>query len=222
MALVSLSPFSAPFTATIDALPHPFVHPWQPGLQTFQRGYFSMDHDMPMPMPGHDNDHHHGGMDGMECSMSMVWNTSTRGMCVVFSHWKVSGPQSLLATLTALFLLSMLLEHLRMCIRSMDARLISSHQLSNGIFSAFSPNASHRRKASVHQQRQVSQGFGSSAALLSSGLNQAIGDRRQTPTDSTSNSWAPSDDDAPLLPGAGASRRSNRVSMMARMKSAVV
>ena len=172
-----------------------------------------------MPMPGHEGEHKHGEM---ECSMSMLWNTSTRGICVVFPSWKVTGHQSLLGTLVALFLLSMLLEYLRLCVSSLDARLIASNQLSSGILSALTGNPSHRRKASV-QHRHVSQGVsGGGAALLSSGVNATLGERRQTPTDSTSSSWNASDDDAPLLPAASGSRRTRRTSLWTRMQRAVV
>jgi hypothetical protein len=172
---------------------------------------------MPMPMPGHGGHH----PDKMMCSMSMVWNTSTLGLCIVFPSWQITGTQSLIATLLALFLLSVLLEYLRLCIRSLDAHLITSHHLTNGILSAFVGNASpsHRRKASVQQKRQVStQGIGS---ILSSSVNAStVGDRRQTAdTNSNSSSWGPSDDDAPLLPAPNMSRSTRNLSMRSRVQS---
>jgi hypothetical protein len=170
---------------------------------------------MPMPMPG-EGKHDH---DAMMCNMSMIWNTSTRGMCVVFAGWRVSDTTSLLATLLALFLLATLLEYLRLRIRSLDAQLISSHHLTNGILSALA-NPSHRRKASVQQRRHPSSVQGS-AALLSSGVHSSLGGRRSPPSDSTPSSWGPSDDDAPLLPG-GHARRSKNVSLFTRLRRAVV
>lgn len=174
-----------------------------------------MDHHDGMPMPNHGE---HGGST-MQCSMSMVWNTSTRGMCVVFSSWKVSDAASLLSTLLALFLLAMLLEYLRLRIRSLDAHLISSHHLTSGILSALA-SPSHRRKASVQQRRHPS-GITGSAALLSSSVHSSLGDRRSPPTDSTTSSWGASDDDAPLLPGVH-SRRTKRASFSHRLRRAIV
>jgi len=175
-----------------------------------------MDHDMPMPMPGH-GEHDH---DAMMCSMSMLWNTSTRGMCVVFASWRVSDTSSLMATLLALFLLATLLEFLRLRIRSLDVELISSHHLTNGILSSLA-NPSHRRKASVQQRRHPS-GVPNSAALLSSSVHSSsLGGRRSPPSDSTPSSWGPSDDDAPLLPG-GHSRRAKKFSLFTRLRRAVV
>lgn len=173
-----------------------------------------MDHDM--PMPGH-GDHNHGN-DAMQCSMSMLWNTSTRGLCVVFASWKITDTKSLFATLLALFLLAMLLEYLRLRIRSLDAQLISFHNLTNGILSSLAGTPSHRRKASIQQRRHPSN---SNAALLSAGAQSTLGDRRSG-TDSTTSSWNTSDDDTPLLPGAHPKRKSKRASLSTRLMRAFV
>lgn len=180
-----------------------------------------MVHDMsmpmitPHPMPGWDQDH---GNDAMQCSMSMLWNTSTRGLCVVFASWKITNTQTLLATLLALFLLAILLEYLRLQIRSLDAHLISSHHLTNGILSSLTGTPSHRRKASIQQRRHPST---SNAALLSAGVQSTLGDRRSA-TDSTTSSWNTSDDDAPLLPGNHQKKRSKRASLLMRIRRALV
>lgn len=172
-----------------------------------------MDHG-DMSMPGHGE---------MQCSMSMVWNTSTKGMCVVFSSWKVTGPQSLAMTLFALFLLSMLLEYIRLCIRTLEAQLITTHHLTNGIFPALgggSNHQSHRRKASIQQKRHPSQVVGSS--IISSGISNTIGDRRVPQTDSSGSSWVASDDDAPLLPGPHVARDSRSTPLLYRLKCGLV
>jgi hypothetical protein len=170
---------------------------------------------MPMPMPGHgDHDSH-----AMQCKMSMIWNTDCQGICVVFSSWQVTGTPSLAATLVALFFLSMLLEYLRLRIRSLDAQLISSYQLTNGILSALGSQPAHRRKASIQQKRHPSQSLGGS--VLSSGVNTAlVGDRRVPASDSVGSSWAASDDDAPLLPSSNGAREPRRPSMWSRLRHA--
>lgn len=165
----------------------------------YSRG--KMDHDMPMPMPGHG--------DGMQCSMSMVWNTSTSGICIVFSSWQIQGPRSLALTLSALFLLAMLLEYLRLSIRSYDAHLLSTYYLSSGVLSALNASSTHRRKASIQQRRNLSTAGG--AALLSSSLKPTLGERRSTTSgDSTTSSWGASDDDAPLLPAPNGNRQKKK------------
>jgi hypothetical protein len=122
-----------------------------------------------------------------------------------------------------LFLLSMLLEYLRLSIRSFDAHLITSHHLTNGILSALGNNSTHRRKASIQQKRQSTQGAGSSGALLSSGVNTTtIGDRRVSQTDSNGSNWIASNDDSPLLPSPNTTRSSQKSTLFSRLQHAFV
>ncbi|UZJ57126.1 hypothetical protein CBS101457_006446 [Exobasidium rhododendri] len=176
-----------------------------------------MDHGgMHMPMPEHG---HHDASE-MQCMMSMTFNTSTKGLCVVFSSWIVTDTASLAATLLALFVLAMLSEYLRLRSRSLDVHLINSYQLANGVSSALNSPQSHRRKASIQQKRYSSQGVGSS--ILSPGFNALIGDRRKPHTESSGSSLLASDDDAPLLPGPASSSDVRKASLWSRLTHALL
>lgn len=171
-------------------------------------------HDMPMPMPGHhDGSGGHGGMDhggggAMQCSMSMVWNYTTDGMCVVFPSWHVKGKRSFVVTLIALFFLAALLEHLRFRIRKFDVQLISANRLTNNVMASLTGSNNHRRKASVQNV------LGQNASKTSGIGTTTLGDRRaspsHTPTDFGSLTSSRSDDDLPLLPGGHQNRRRNQ------------
>ncbi|PWN32200.1 Ctr copper transporter [Meira miltonrushii] len=121
---------------------------------------------------GHEGMDHGGG--AMECSMSMVWNYATDGMCVVFPSWHVKGKQSFVLTLVALFLLAAVLENLRFRIRKFDVQLISTHRLTNNVMASLTGGGanSHRRKASVQHV------LGQSAGKTSGIGTATLGDRR--------------------------------------------
>lgn len=155
--------------------------------------------------------HSHGDM----CSMSMLWNTSTRGMCIVFSSWRVSGPTSFYLSLATLFLLAALSEYLRYQIRMLDIRLITSNHLTSSLLCGGTSNY-HRRKASVQHVHSTSSADLASSrnspaktsslggpSLATSALGVGLGDRRSPGFASadSSNVGSRSDDDAPLLPG---------------------
>jgi copper transporter 1 len=167
-----------------------------------------------MPDGGHGGhnvpSHNHGG-DALTCSMSMVWNTATQGMCVVFPSWHVTGQHSFVMTLVALFIIAMMLERIRYQIRALDGKLIIQHKIDSGLLNAWGSPRDHRRKASV-QQVLVGNGMSRSPlksdgslggpALVSS---MSVGDRRASPSHLNSDSasfGSRSDDDAPLLPSA--------------------
>lgn len=183
-------------------------------------------HDMPMPMPMPGGGHDHGGGGGgsagggpMDCSMSMVWNYATEGMCVVFPSWHVDGKRSFYLTLIVLFFLAALLEQLRFRIRKFDLQLISTFRLSNNVMTNLTGSNNHRRKASV--QHVLGQN-----TVKTTGIGTAtLGDRRaspsHTPSDFGSLGSSRSDDDLPLLPG-GPQRQKRNLSIAGRIYNAFV
>lgn len=195
-------------------------------------------------MPGMPGDEHggnggHGDLD-MQCSMSMVWNTATRGMCIVFPSWRVTGPASLLVTLIVLFLLAVLLEYLRFCIRTLDAHLLLTHNLTSGLLDGLhGGGGAHRRKASVQRVHGGANGHstagtsdlgalgglysGSSSPSSRNSPHPGRSSSRAGPTlvpsaaalgigrpSDSSSAGSRSDDDAPLLPGGGAAANRRR------------
>lgn len=181
-------------------------------------------HGMPH-MPSHE----HGNPDAMACSMSMVWNTATQGMCVVFPSWHVVNRQSFVTTLIALFIIAMLLERIRYEIRALDGKLIMQHRIDYPYLNMWTSSArEHRRKASV-QQVLVGNGMSRSplkadgalgGPALVSGL--AFGERRASPSSHIQGSdsasfGSRSDDDAPLLPSAYTKSRKTPSSLTQKM-----
>lgn len=71
-------------------------------------------HEMPMPdMPGHD-------MPEM-CSMNMIFNWDTKGMCVVFPWWHVKTHLGMVLTVIAVVAISAGYEYVRKLSRDIDA-----------------------------------------------------------------------------------------------------
>ncbi|KAG5365431.1 Copper transport protein [Yarrowia sp. C11] len=72
-------------------------------------------HEMPMPdMPGH------GDMPEM-CSMNMIFNWDTKGMCVVFPWWHVKTHVGMVLTVVAVVFISAGYEYVRKLSRDIDA-----------------------------------------------------------------------------------------------------
>lgn len=163
----------------------------------------------------------HEGMDHgvMQCSMSMVWNYATDGMCVVFPSWHVKGKDSFIFTLIALFFLAALLEHLRFRIRKFDVQLISSNRLTNNVMASLTGSNNHRRKASV--QHVLGQNSGKTSGIGTATLGDRRASPSHTPTDFGSQTSSRSDDDLPLLPGGHQRQRRNQ-SLLGRVYDALV
>lgn len=83
-------------------------------------------------MPGMGD--HHGGMThpgGMEhgsshppCTMSMLWNTDTRGMCIVHPAWHVQSEKQFVASLLVVFALAAGFEILKLSLRHMEVAIV--------------------------------------------------------------------------------------------------
>ncbi|PWZ00172.1 Ctr copper transporter, partial [Testicularia cyperi] len=115
----------------------------------------------------------HGGMD-MSCSMNMIWNWDTRGLCVVSSSWRIDSTLQLYLSLVLIAMVGVLYEWLRLYIRRLDAKIARSASLGTS-------NPAHRRRASVLPTS-------SSSASPSDGLlgNQSPANRRSPSLGSTS------------------------------------
>lgn len=174
---------------------------------------------MPLPVSGIVEHGHGHEPEAMQCRMTMLWNTSTSGICVVFASWEVSDTSSFLATLLSVFLLAMLLEYLQLRTRSLNAHFASSQLLSNSSVSA-SVSPSHRRKASVQQTHHPDE-VHSVASPLSPGVHSTLEERSSLPTISIPSSWDAGDDDSPLLPGVHVTRP-RRLSIFTQLWRAVV
>ncbi|KAF9934057.1 hypothetical protein FBU30_003567 [Linnemannia zychae] len=80
-----------------------------------------MDHGGHGGHGGHDD---HGGGDEAMCSMNMLFNWSTEGLCVIFESWKINSVFSLLVSCIIIIGLSASYEMLRAYSRNYDARLL--------------------------------------------------------------------------------------------------
>ncbi|WFD23709.1 copper transpport protein [Malassezia equina] len=74
---------------------------------------------MPAPMSEHQNHMEHGGA-GAACTMSMIWNTDTRGMCIVFRSWHVKTENQFFLSLLVVFALAMVYEMLKLHLHHME------------------------------------------------------------------------------------------------------
>lgn len=88
-------------------------------------------HDMPLPdMPGH------GDMPEM-CSMNMIFNWDTKGMCVVFPWWHVKTHLGMILTVVAVVFISAGYEYVRKLSRDIDAAFKGSGEYLPNFFSFF-------------------------------------------------------------------------------------
>lgn len=69
-------------------------------------------HSMPMPMPA--------------CTMSMIWNTNTTGMCIVHPAWHVGTSQAFVGSLIVVFALAVLYEYGKWAVRCVDMAIVQS------------------------------------------------------------------------------------------------
>lgn len=84
-------------------------------------GHSGMDHD-------HSGmNHDHSGM-GTPCKMNMIWNYDTDGLCLVFPSWQITSTSSLYGSLSAIVLLGVGYEWLRLALRRLDRRLNNSRK----------------------------------------------------------------------------------------------
>jgi len=66
----------------------------------------------------------HGDMDHGEmgqCKMNMLFTWSTKNLCIVFSTWRITGPVSLLLSLSVIVLLAAGYEGIRDVTRRFEA-----------------------------------------------------------------------------------------------------
>lgn len=74
-------------------------------------------HEMPDMPPGHSMPGH--DMDEM-CSMNMIFNWDTKGMCVVFPWWHVKTHVGMVITVVAVVIMSAGYEYVRKISRDID------------------------------------------------------------------------------------------------------
>ncbi|KAH8426735.1 low-affinity Cu transporter [Aspergillus melleus] len=81
--------------------------------------HHAMHHDMDMDHGGHGG---HGDMDMGEgqCSMNMLFTWSSKGLCIVFRQWQVTGLASLLGSLVVIVLLTAGYEGVRQLTRRFE------------------------------------------------------------------------------------------------------
>ncbi|CAG8936096.1 unnamed protein product [Penicillium salamii] len=84
-----------------------------------------MDHSMHMAMDHGDMGHggmDHGDMDmGGQCSMNMLFNWSSKNLCIIFRSWRITGPISFLFSLVAIVILTAGYEGVRSVTRKYEA-----------------------------------------------------------------------------------------------------
>ena len=70
----------------------------------------------------------HGGhsMPMPNCSMSMIWNTDTTGMCIVHPAWHVGTSQAFVGSLIVVFALAVLYEYGKWAVRCVDVAIVQS------------------------------------------------------------------------------------------------
>ncbi|KOS16308.1 ctr copper transporter [Malassezia pachydermatis] len=95
-----------------------------------------MDHDAPHAMAGHEG--HEGHMmpgheghtmpghdaEAAACSMAMVWNTETKGMCIVHQAWHVQTEQGFAISLVLIFALGVGYEFLKLLGRQLEVAIL--------------------------------------------------------------------------------------------------
>ncbi|KAJ5455269.1 hypothetical protein N7475_010390 [Penicillium sp. IBT 31633x] len=84
-----------------------------------------MDHSMHMAMGHGDMGHSdmgHGDMDmGGQCNMNMLFNWSSKNLCIIFRSWRITGPFSFLFSLIAIVILTAGYEGIRSVTRKYEA-----------------------------------------------------------------------------------------------------
>ena len=83
-------------------------------------------HDMSM----HEVHQGHGSMD--MCRMAMVWNTDTKGICVVFKSWHVRTERQMLVSCMLVCLFSFAYEWLKLTLRRVDEAVAHTEAVHNG------------------------------------------------------------------------------------------
>ena len=76
---------------------------------------------------------HRGDGSTDMCHMAMVWNTDTKGMCVVFKSWHVRSERQMLVSCVLVCLFAFAYEWLKLALRRVDeavAHTEAAHNLS--------------------------------------------------------------------------------------------
>ena len=86
-------------------------------------------HDMSM----HDMHQKHHGNGSMDvCNVAMVWNTDTKGMCVVFKSWHVRSEQQMVMSCVLVCFFSFAYEWLKLTLRRVDEAVTHTEAARNG------------------------------------------------------------------------------------------